>query len=322
MAKKQALGKGLDALMGGMEGGSMPGSGAAAGERASVAGSALDYLEQKAGSAGAAQEIPIDSIDANPYQPRIEFNQEELEELASSIRELGIIQPLVLRASTGGRYELIVGERRLRAAKLVGLGTVPAHVREADEQAMRIIALVENVQRADLNAIEVAESYQQIAEACDLSHEEIANYVGKSRTSVTNHLRLLKLPEAVQEALRSKRISMGHARTLLGLDEPKEQIQLMQITELKGLSVRELERLVKQRQDELAKLQDTDGAAATKKAEAPAIDENTLKQLQTRLGWGVTVSSNDKGAGKIVLSFRSNDERDALLEKLLSIEES
>jgi len=190
-------------------------------------------------------EIPIGLIEANPYQPRTEFKDKDLLELTQSIKSYGIIQPITVR-KIGNKFQIISGERRWRASKLAGLKSVPAYIRIADDQGMLEMALVENIQRADLNAIEVAISYHRLMEECDLNHEELADRVGKERSTVSNYVRLLKLPPPIQKSIKSGVISMGHARALSGIDDSNWQIQLHKKIIDNGLSVRASEALVKE----------------------------------------------------------------------------
>lgn len=324
MAKK--LGRGLDALLGGeVDVSQLSGKGGGMlsefmpTQAASVDGQAqAEEAEEKP----ATLLVSVDIIDPNPYQPRKEFSPEELSELAESIKKIGIIQPLTLKQN-GDRYQVISGERRLRAAKLAGLREVPAYLREVDERLMRVMALVENIQRSDLNAIEVATGYQELLEAAGCSHEELAEFVGKSRASVTNMLRLLRLPESVRQAIVDKRISMGHARAILGLEHAADQEQLLRLIEEKGLSVRDVEAFVKARQEQnqSAATPELPEPASKPEGKQEAIDKETLDALQARLGWGLSVNSTGREKGRIVIEFRSEGEKQELLRKLLSIGE-
>src|SRR5690606_22029384 len=189
-------------------------------------------------------DVPVDAIEVNPFQPRTDFDEAGLAELAQSIRVHGIIQPLTLRRLHEGRYQLIAGERRLRAARLAGLTAVPAFIRLADDQGLLEMAIVENLQRADLNAMEMAFSLQRLLDECSLTHEELSQRVGKSRPVITNYLRLLKLPPQVQQALRKDEISMGHARAIAGLDDVSAQLMVLGEILTRHLSVRETEKRV------------------------------------------------------------------------------
>lgn len=325
MAKK--LGRGLDALLGGeVDMSQLSGAGGSVlSDLRPAQGQTVDASSPESSEVErpAAFMINIEAIDPNPYQPRKEFAPEELAELTESIKKIGIIQPLTLRQN-GERYQIISGERRLRAARQAGLKEVPAYLREVDTRLMRVMALVENIQRADLNAIEIAMGYQELLEAAECSHEELAEFVGKSRASVTNMLRLLRLPRIIQQAIVDKRITMGHARALLGLEQEAEQLDLLRLIEEKGLSVRDVEALVKERQALQAQVQETKEAPmATPKSQErhDAVDQETLGALQARLGWGLSVSSTGKEKGRIVIEFRSEGEKQELLRKLMSIAE-
>lgn len=320
MAKK--LGRGLDALLGDdIKDFSQFAADSNESPLTAQAASASSAAEGDE-NGGRIFSVSVELIDPNPYQPRKEFAEADLAELADSIRQIGIIQPLTLRKN-GNRYQLISGERRLRAAKLVGLTEVPVYLREADSQSMRVMALVENIQRSDLNAIEVAEGYQELINVTGCSHDELAAFVGKSRTAVTNSLRLLRLPQMIQQAIVEQRVTMGHARALLGLEQESDQLDLLRLIEGKGLSVREVEALVKSCQERETKGGE-EGVQPSKdktKGEFVAIEEEILNALQSRLGWGVTVNSTGRARGKIVIEFRSEGEKQELLRKLLSIEE-
>lgn len=235
--KKDALGKGLSALL--------PQSSGQSDDYAEDIPSPLYDFDDRMRQAGSVAELEIARIKPNPYQPRQDFSEEAIDELAASIRYLGIIQPLTVRAMENGSYELIAGERRLRAAIKAGLTKVPAFVREADTEAMLEMAIVENVQREDLNPIEVALGYQRLIDEVGLKQEKVADKVGKSRSAVANLLRLLKLPPAIQASLRDGSISAGHARALVTMENAAAQLELYQAIKSKGLSVREVERLVR-----------------------------------------------------------------------------
>jgi len=280
MTRKSGLGRGLDALI---PGGETP-------------------------SATNVSQIQIDQIDPNPRQPRSNFDADELEELAASIRQHGVIQPLILsRSPQSGRYLLIAGERRLMAARQAGLFTVPAIVREASEQQQLELALIENIQRADLNPLEEADAYRQLIEEFTLSHEEISARVGKSRSAVTNTLRLLKLPASVQKALSEGQISEGHARALLALSTPVAQGAALH-TILKNLNVRQTEELVRQ----LSGQRPLASPRSEPSAEIQALEE----RLRSALGTRVSLSPRRKG-GTITIHYYSDEELDTLLDVLL-----
>ncbi len=221
MAKKSALGKGLGALIKQSE------------------------TEISDSPVNATNKIDISKIETNPFQPRTYFDQEALEELAASIRQLGIIQPITVREIDGGKYQIISGERRFRAAQIAGLTEIPAYVRHADDNNMLELALVENIQREDLDAIEVAISYQRLIDECQLTQESVSERVGKKRSTVANYLRLLKLPAEVQLAIRDGKLSMGHARALVNVEETEQQIHLLGEIVDHGMSVRQVETAVR-----------------------------------------------------------------------------
>lgn len=235
--KKTGLGKGLSALLP-----QLPSDESEGGPPSQL----YDFQDRPHGEAGRIAEIDVTSIKPNPYQPRTNFDEEALDELAKSIKELGVIQPLTVRALGDGEYELISGERRLRAAKIAELDSVPAFVRDADSEAMLEMAIVENVQREDLNPIEVALGYQRLMDEIGLTQEKVSKKVGKSRSAVTNALRLLRLPLDIQASLRDSAISAGHARALITLDDADVQLQIHRAILSEGLSVREVEKMVRE----------------------------------------------------------------------------
>lgn len=255
-------------------------------------------------------EIAIHLIKANPNQPRREFDPEALQELADSIKEIGIIQPITLRKMDDGTYQIIAGERRFRASQLAGLTTVPAYIRTADDENVMEMALVENIQREDLNAMEIALAYQHLLEEYNLTQERLSDRVGKKRTTVANYLRLLKLPAQIQMALKNRELDMGHARALLALDNPVEQINLFQEIQLLGYSVRKVEELVKKSKQK----------AAPKDKEAKPNDYDILKRhLASFFQTDVQLTCNAKGKGKIAITFKSEEELEriiAMLDKL------
>jgi ParB family chromosome partitioning protein len=285
MTKKNALGRGLGALIEGVE---------------------KEVLERKV---EANQDIAIDSIDGNPFQPRTSFDEQSLEELASSIRKLGIVQPLTLRETGGGRYQLIAGERRLRAARLAGLSHVPAYIRTADDQAMLELALVENIQREDLDAIEVAISFQRLIEECKLTQEQLSDRVGKQRSTVANYLRLLKLPAEIQLGIKNKNLMMGHARTLVNIEDPKKQINVYYKIVDGELSVRQAEELVRQLQTE--KIKDPSKVERKKKLneDFAQLSEHLNKIFLAKVNFKI----NEQGKGKIVIPFENPEEMERIL---------
>ena len=283
MAQRTGLGKGLDALI--------PGSG---GETPSAAGGVL--------------QAPVESIARNPRQPRVQFDAGELEELAASIREHGVIQPLIVSPGKGGSFVLIAGERRLQAAKKAGLKTVPVIMRQASDRQHLELALIENVQRADLGPLEEAEAYQHLVQDFGLSQEQVAERVGKSRVAVTNTLRLLGLSAKVKQALADEQITEGHARALLGLTSVKAQDAALQTVLKLFLSVRQTEGLFRKLGGEKPK---------AKPKSRPAADVLDMeRRLRASLGTKVTLKHGRKG-GAVTIFYYSDEELDTLLERLL-----
>jgi ParB family transcriptional regulator, chromosome partitioning protein len=283
MSRKRGLGKGLDAL--------------------------IPIDEERIIKETASQEIPVASISPNPRQPRKNFNETDLQELADSISEHGILQPLIITENREGEgYYLIAGERRLQAAKKAGLETVPAVIKEADEKQLLAWALIENLQRINLNALEAAEGYHQLADEFSLSHEDIARLVGKNRSTITNTFRLLKLPPAVQNSLREGKISEGHGRALLGLSSSNAQSAALQTILNKGLNVRQTEDLVR-------RLSGEKKTVIPKPGRTP--EEIDLEnQLRQSLGTKVSLRRSAKG-GSIMIHFYSDEELNTLLDRLL-----
>ncbi len=283
------------------------------GRRRGGLGKGLDALipggESRLPSDGIAM-LPVEAIRPNPRQPRSHFSAEALEELAASIREHGVIQPLVVTQDAEGKgYILIAGERRLQAAKLAGLARVPAVVREASEQQLLELALIENVQRADLNPLETAEAYRQLHEEFGLSHDEIARRVGKSRVAVSNTLRLLKLAPRVREALLEGRISEGHARALLGLASPQAQTAALQTVIGRGLTVRQTEELVRRLNGERPT-----PSRASRRPPRPEL-QALESRLEAVLGTKVRLKHSRKG-GAVTIYYYSDEELEALLRRL------
>ena len=261
----------------------------------------------------AISEVAIKDIEANPWQPRSKFDEEALEELAESIKSIGIIQPVTVRMLENGKYQLITGERRFRAAKKIGLARIPAYVRLANDQNMLEMALVENIQREDLNAIEVAITYQRLIEECSLTQENLSDRVGKKRATITNYLRLLKLPAEIQIGLRNGKISMGHARALINMEDAEDQQYVYEEAVKNELSVRKVEELVR-------KLQEPEKADnSTGEQDNPVVLPKEYDDLTTHLsrhfGTKVDFKRNTKGSGKIVIPFTSDEE----LERIVSI---
>jgi len=280
-------------------------------------GALIDGVEKEAleKKVEANLQIDIDSIDGNPFQPRTRFDSQTLEELAASIRQVGIVVPLTVRETGNGRYQLIAGERRLRAARLAGLTHVPAYVRTADDTAMLEMALVENIQREDLDAVEVAITYQRLIEECSLTQEQLSDRVGKQRSTVSNYLRLLRLPAEIQLGIRNGNLSMGHARTLVNIEDPAKQIDIYYHIIREDLSVRATEELVRQFQSAATR----DPAKAEKRKKLNTEYEELGKQLSDLFGSEVQFRINEKGRGKITIPFSDSDEMEriiAMLDKL------
>lgn len=260
-------------------------------------------------------EIPLEQIEANPNQPRKEFDEESLQELAASIVELGVIQPITLRRTGEEQYQIIAGERRFRASQLAGKDTIPAYILDATDENTMEMALIENIQREDLNAMEIALAYQQLIEQHNLSQEQLSKRVGKGRATIANFLRLLRLPAIIQVALKEKKIDMGHARALLSLEDPAAQIALFKEIQEKGYSVRQVEEIVR----ESKQASESAGSPeANAKSEAPqqnAVFHQLKKQLTHFFQTPVQLTCNNKGAGKISIKFKSEEE----LERIIAI---
>ena len=258
-------------------------------------------------------EIAIDAIEANPNQPRREFDAVALQELADSIKELGIIQPITLRQMDNGKYQIIAGERRWRASSLAGLKTVPAYIRTINDENVMEMALVENIQREDLNAIEIALAYQHLMDETNTTQEKVAERVGKSRTAVTNYLRLLKLPAQVQMGLQNKVIDMGHARALLALDSPALQIKIFKEIVKSNLSVRKVEELVKKTSEgDTTNIDKRKGRATDMSAEFDTLAKRPSKFFNTK----VQLTCSTKGKGKISIPFNNEEELERIINMM------
>lgn len=259
-------------------------------------------------------EIPLAQIEPNPNQPRREFDEQALQELAASIREIGIIQPVTLRQVAPDRYQIIAGERRWRASQLAGLTAIPAYIRTVEDENVMEMALVENIQREDLNAIEIALAYEHLAETTGMTQEKISERVGKSRTAVTNYMRLLKLPAQVQMALKNKEIDMGHARALLSIDSPSVQIKLFKEIEKNGYSVRKVEEMAQMLKN------GEDVQTAKKKIASKAQLPEEFTMLRDRLSQffqsRVQLSCSSKGKGKISIPFANEEELERIMQAL------
>ncbi len=293
-AKKRGLGRGLDALLGGMQNESAP--------VPAKAGGAKDSLNR----------LPVDLIQRGRYQPRREFDADALRELADSIAAQGVIQPVVVRPVENDRYELIAGERRWRAAQQAGLDEIPVVIKEVTEEAAMAMGLIENIQREDLNPLEEANALSRLLHEFGLTHQEVAKAVGKSRTTVTNLLRLLELNEEVKQMVESRRLEMGHARALLGLQGEAQTKAANQVVK-QGLSVRETERLVRRLQGEAENPKQP--AARPAAVEDPDI-RRLINDLSEKLGAKVDLQQGAKGKGKLVIGYNSLDELEGILDHI------
>ena len=257
-----------------------------------------------------SNEVGINEIEANPFQPRLHFDEESLNELAVSIKEFGIIQPLTLRKLEEGKYQIIAGERRFRAAKIAGLTSIPSFVREAGDESMLELALVENIQREDLDAIEIAVSYQRLIDECKLTQETLSDKVGKKRSTISNYLRLLKLPVVIQKAIREQEITMGHARALINIQEPETQIMIYRQVVKYDFSVRKTEEIVR-------KISSEDGEGRIAKKSTPFPDEyrDLKNHLAKYFDTSVVFKINELGKGKIEIPFENPKD----LERIIGI---
>ena len=282
--KRNALGRGLDSL--------------------------ISVGDIQTGGSSAINEIKIDLIKPNPNQPRRTFDEETLSELAASIKELGVVQPLSVRETGDGTYQIIAGERRWRAAGMAGLVSVPAYVRTASDSEVTEMALIENIQREDLNAIEVALAFRNLIDTYNLTQEGLSERLGKKRATIANHLRLLKLPAEIQLGLRDHKLDMGHARALLSVDNPKKQLKLYNLILKEGLSVRKVEEIA-------AKMKDEENIVTPETVKIPSRDfSDWQKLLSEKLGSGVKIMQKSKGNGTLTINFSNDNELNRLIETL------
>lgn len=283
MAKKSVLGRGLGAL--------------------------IDDVDevQAIPERDLSNEIEISKIEANPYQPRTKFDEEALQELAQSIKEIGIVQPITVRKINNNSYQLIAGERRFRASKIAGLRKIPAYIRLAEDDKMLEMALVENIQREDLDSIEIAISYQRLIDECKLTQENLSERVGKKRSTISNYLRLLRLPAEIQKGIREKKLLMGHARALVNVNNPKSQLDIFELTVENDYSVRKVEELVR----DLNKRGKTD--LKEKKLTLPNEYESLKDHLAKHFKTNVDLKRNSNGKGKIIIPFKSDDDLERIL---------
>ncbi len=292
--KKTGLGRGLRALL----------------DDSDLPENDRQQVSNESSSLGSISSVKISQVQVNPFQPRTDFDPEALHELAESIKLQGLIQPITVRQSGQNSYQLISGERRLRASKLAGLTEIPAYVRTANDQQMLEMALIENIQRENLNAIEVALSFQRMIDECNLKQEQLGERVSKNRSTVTNYLRLLKLPPAIQASIRDKEISMGHARALISVEDVDKQLYLFQEIINRGLSVRKVEELVRQLQN---------AGKGKKPVKASGLSFQYMKiqdDLASKFSTKVKLKLDEKGKGSIEIGFMSDDDLNRILEML------
>jgi len=290
-SKKKALGRGLDAILQSPE---------------------TDITSKDISGnfvAGAVANIPVNQIESNPFQPRTEFEEESLKELANSVKEQGIIQPITVRKLGYDNYQLISGERRLRAAQILGLREIPAYIRVANDEQMLELALIENIHRVDLNPIEIAISYQRLIEECKLRQEDLSQKVSKDRATISNYIRLLKLPAEIQLALKQNLISMGHARALITMNDPQEQLKVLVRILEKGMSVREVEKIIREQQV----------LPSPKPARENILPDEIMEareHLKKSLDAKVTIRQDNKGKGSVVINFTSEKDLKRILNLL------
>lgn len=285
--RRNALGRGLDAIF------------------------AMDEVQTEGSSS--ISEVELSKIKVNPNQPRREFNENALLELANSISEIGIIQPITLRMTGDDEYEIIAGERRYRASILAEKKTIPAYIRTADDENVMEMALIENIQREDLNAVEIALAYQHLIDQYHLTQERLSERIGKNRTTITNYLRLLKLPAPVQMALQNKQIDMGHARALLGLDNPKKQVEILNEILDNHYSVRKVEEIVKALLSEEVKPEEKRKIAPSRH-KIPEEFDILQQHLSVFFNTKVQLTCSDKGKGKISIPFKNEEELERIME--------
>lgn len=294
-AKRKALGRGLSALLENPET-----------DITTKGGLSENYI------VGSVANIPINKIKKNPFQPREDFDENTINELAKSIEKQGLIQPITVRKIGYDNYQLISGERRMRAIIIAGLTEIPAYIRVADDQQMLEMALVENIQRENLNAIEIAISYNRLLEECKLTQQGLSSRVGKNRSTITNYVRLLKLPAEIQIAIRDNKISMGHARAIISIDDANYQISLLNNIIDEDLSVRDVEKLVR----DLSKIKLKTKSKETKIAKLPEKYAMVKEKLGKKLNTKIELKRNNKGKGNIVIQFKSDKELDAIISIL------
>ncbi len=308
MSKVQrGLGKGVGAIFGGVP-------------NADQLRKPVGYINKEVVGAQSSHEntadilrVPVEMIEPNPFQPRLSFDQEALNELASSIRTLGLIQPITVRRSSPGKYQIISGERRYKACRLAGLSTIPAYIRDTDDQGMLEMAIVENVQRENLDPIELALSYQRLIDECDLTQDKLAERVGKNRATVANTIRLLKLPAKVQHDIKVGLLTMGHAKAILGVNDPDKQEQLCDLVIKDGMSVRELEALVRK---VLVEPSASSKPAQSKTQELPDDYYKILSHVGRYFSNDISLKRSASGKGTMTIRFSSDEEVKAFVKAL------
>lgn len=300
MGKKNVLGRGLGALI----------------------ADAAEEPQPREVVVSAMQELNLADIRPNPFQPRTEFDEEALNELAASIKSIGIVQPITVRTVEGGKYEIIAGERRYRASKLAGLTTIPAYIRKTEDDSLLELALIENIQREDLNAIEVAISYQRLIDECQLTQDALSERVGKKRATIANYLRLLKLPAQIQLALRDKKISMGHARAIISIEDPDTQFMIFEQILKYDFSVRKVEEIVRELSNPQPEPEPVPEPVVEKPKKTNEIGDyiELQKHLSRCFDTKVELKRNENGKGKIVIAFRSDEELEKIIELLDKVE--
>ena len=300
MGKKNVLGRGLGALI----------------------ADAAEEPQPREVVVSAMQELNLADIRPNPFQPRTEFDEEALNELAASIKSIGIVQPITVRTVEGGKYEIIAGERRYRASKLAGLTTIPAYIRKTEDDSLLELALIENIQREDLNAIEVAISYQRLIDECQLTQDALSERVGKKRATIANYVRLLKLPAQIQLAIRDKKISMGHARAIISIEDPDTQFMIFEQILKYDFSVRKVEEIVRELSNPQPEPEPVPEPVAEKPKKTNEIGDyiELQKHLSRCFDTKVELKRNENGKGKIVIAFRSDEELEKIIELLDKVE--
>lgn len=299
MAKKNVLGRGLGAL---------------------IADAAEEQMPREVVVA-AMQELNLTDIRPNPFQPRTEFAEEALNELAASIKSIGIVQPITVRAVEGGKYEIIAGERRFRASKIAGLTSIPAYIRKTEDESLLELALIENIQREDLNAIEVAISYQRLIDECSLTQDGLSDRVGKKRTTIANYLRLLRLPAQIQLAIRDKKISMGHARAIISIEDVETQFMIFEQILKYDFSVRKVEEIVRELSNpKVEEEPELEEEKKPKKMNEIGDYIELQRHLSRRFDTKVELKRNADGKGKIVIAFKSDSELEKIIELLDKID--